>query len=37
MPTDAAEKIKALEREKHELRQANEILRKASAYLAQAA
>ena len=31
-----AERIKALEREKRELRQANEILRKASAYFAQA-
>jgi transposase-like protein len=30
------EKIKALEREMRELRQANEILRKASAYFAQA-
>ena len=29
-------KLKALEREKQELRQANEILRKASAYFAQA-
>ena len=36
MPTDTAEKMKALEREDHELRQANEILRKASAYFAQA-
>ena len=34
--TDAAERIKALEREVRELRQANEILRKASAYFAQA-
>ena len=34
--TDAAEKMKALERENRELRQANEILRKASAYFAQA-
>ena len=34
--TDAAERIKALERENRELRQANEILRKASAYFAQA-
>ncbi|MEN3145094.1 IS3 family transposase [Ochrobactrum sp. WV_118_8] len=32
LPTDTAEKIKALERENRELRQANEILRKASAY-----
>ena len=30
------EKLKALERENRELRQANEILRKASAYFAQA-
>ena len=36
MPTDTADKIKALEREVRELRQANEILRKASAYFAQA-
>src|SRR5690606_15089723 len=36
LPTDTAEKIKALERENRELRQANEILRKASAYFAQA-
>ena len=36
-PTSAEqEKIKALEREVRELRQANEILRKASAYFAQA-
>jgi transposase-like protein len=34
--TDMAEKMKALERENRELRQANEILRKASAYFAQA-
>ena len=34
--TDFAEKLKALERENRELRQANEILRKASAYFAQA-
>jgi transposase len=34
--TDTADKLKALEREVRELRQANEILRKASAYLAQA-
>ena len=34
--TDAAERIKVLERENRELRQANEILRKASAYFAQA-
>jgi transposase-like protein len=32
---DAAERLKALERENKELRQANEILRKASAYFAQ--
>ena len=32
--TDAAERIKALERDVRELRQANEILRKASAYFA---
>jgi len=36
MPSDIAEKLKALERENRELRQANEILRKASAYFAQA-
>ena len=30
-PTEMAEKMKALERERRELRQANEILRKASA------
>ena len=34
--TEMAEKMKALERENRELRQANEILRKASAYFAQA-
>ena len=34
--TGLAEKMKALEREVRELRQANEILRKASAYFAQA-
>ena len=34
--TDTADKLKALEREVRELRQANEILRKASAYFAQA-
>ena len=34
--TDFAEKLKALERENRELRRANEILRKASAYFAQA-
>ena len=36
MTTDERERIKALERENRELRQANEILRKASAYFAQA-
>lgn len=36
LPSDAAAKLKALERENRELRQANEILRKASAYFAQA-
>ena len=34
VPTDMAVKMKALERENRELRQANEILRKASAYFA---
>ena len=34
--SDDRERIKALEREVRELRQANEILRKASAYFAQA-
>src|ERR1700686_4186308 len=34
--TDERERIKTLERENRELRQANEILRKASAYFAQA-
>jgi transposase-like protein len=34
--TDEKERVKALEREVRELRQANEILRKASAYFAQA-
>jgi len=34
--TDMSERMKALERENRELRQANEILRKASAYFAQA-
>jgi len=34
--TSESERIKALERENRELRQANEILRKASAYFAQA-
>jgi transposase-like protein len=36
VPTDLAEKMKALERDNRELRQANEILRKASAYFAMA-
>jgi len=36
VPNEVAEKLKALERENRELRQANEILRKASAYFAQA-
>lgn len=36
VPTELADKMKALERENRELRQANEILRKASAYFAQA-
>ena len=34
--TEMAARLKALERENRELRQANEILRKASAYFAQA-
>ena len=34
--TEDSARIKALERENRELRQANEILRKASAYFAQA-
>ena len=34
--TDERERLKALERENRELRQANEILRKASAYFAEA-
>ena len=34
--TEERERIKALERENRELRRANEILRKASAYFAQA-
>jgi transposase len=34
--TEERERIKALERENRELRQANEILRKASAYFAMA-
>jgi transposase-like protein len=36
IPSDLAEKMKALERENRELRQANDILRKASAYFAMA-
>ncbi len=36
VPTEIAERMKALEREVRELRRANEILRKASAYFAQA-
>jgi transposase-like protein len=36
LTTDERERIKALERENRELRQANEILRKASAYFAMA-
>jgi transposase-like protein len=36
LTTDERERVKALERENRELRQANEILRKASAYFAQA-
>ena len=34
--TEMAARVKSLERENRELRQANEILRKASAYFAQA-
>ena len=34
--TEVADRLKALERESRELQQANEILRKASAYFAQA-
>jgi transposase-like protein len=34
--TEMADRMKALERENRELKQANEILRKASAYFAQA-
>jgi len=37
VPAETADRLKALERENRELRQANEILRKASAYFAQAA
>jgi transposase-like protein len=36
VPSEMADRMKALEREVRELRQANEILRKASAYFAQA-
>jgi len=36
MPTEMADRLKALERENRELRQANEILRKASGDFAQA-
>jgi len=36
LPSDAMEKMKALEWESREVRQANEILRKASAYFAMA-
>jgi transposase-like protein len=36
VPTEVAEKVKALERELRQLRQANDILRKVSAYFAQA-
>ena len=36
VPSELAERLKALERENRELRQANEILRKASAYFAMA-
>ena len=36
VPTEVGERLRALERENRELRQANEILRKASAYFAQA-
>jgi len=36
VPSDMADRLKALERENRELRQANEILRKASAYFAMA-
>ena len=36
LTTEERERLKALERENRELRQANEILRKASAYFAQA-
>ena len=36
VPSDMVDRLKVLERENRELRQANEILRKASAYFAQA-
>ena len=36
LTSDMATRLKALERENRELRQANEILRKASAYFARA-
>ena len=36
VPSEVAERLKTLERENRELRQANEILRKASAYFAMA-
>jgi transposase-like protein len=36
VPSEVSAKLKALERENRELRQANEILRKASAYFAMA-
>jgi transposase len=36
IPTEMTERMKALERENRELRRANEILRKASAYFAMA-
>lgn len=36
LPSDVAEMMKAREREKRELRRVNKILRKASAYFAQA-
>ncbi|OMJ33832.1 hypothetical protein BSZ14_01680 [Sphingomonas sp. Sph1(2015)] len=36
VPSEVTDKLKALERENRELRQSNEILRKASAYFAQA-
>ena len=36
IPTEMTDRLKALERENRELRQANEILRKASAYFAMA-